>query len=257
MDTISAVVITRNEEVNLARCLQSVREVVEEIIVVDSGSTDATVEIAAQLGAKVDEFPWRGFASARNRGMELASHPYVLTIDADEVMSPELQRSVRRELGKGLSGAYTMNRRSNYAGTWVRFSGWYPDVKLRLYPREGSRWTGEYVHERIVLRRGTEVVHLQGDLLHYAVDSAEDHLAKARNYAHLGSEELRVAGKRVSVFIPILSAILRFLRIYLLQLGFLDGKVGWLIATISAKSVYWKYHWLRMSATPQQRTSHE
>ncbi len=248
-------VITRNEEKNIRRCLESVADIATEMIVIDAGSTDATADIAHSMGAIVHVHPWRGYASARNRGIELAACEYVLSIDADEVMGPELRRSIQRALQKGLKGAYTMNRRSSYAGTWVRFSGWYPDVKLRLYPKDGSRWTGEYVHERIVLKRGTMVVHLPGDLQHYAIDSVEEHLAKARHYAHLGAEELRIAGKKAGPLKPIVSAVAKFIRIYFFQLGFMDGKVGWNIATISAKSAYWKYHWLRMSSAQPPRPS--
>ncbi len=247
MTDITVAIITLNEQENIRRCIESVLPIASEILVIDSGSTDGTAEIASALGARVETLPWRGFASARNRGIELASNPYILSIDADEELSAELRATIIREAEGGLHGAYTMNRRSRYGDVWVRFSGWYPDVKLRLYPKDGSRWVGEYVHEKVVLRAGTPIMHLTGDLLHYAVRNTAEHLKKARHYAHLGAEDMRVNNRSVSALAPFIAALTKFIRIYLIQLGFLDGAIGWHIATISAKSAYWKYHWRRLS----------
>jgi glycosyltransferase involved in cell wall biosynthesis len=253
MEGISAVVITRDEEHNIGRCLASLEVVADEMLVVDSGSTDATCALATKAGARVVHHPWAGYAAQKNHANSLACHPWILSIDADEALSPELARSIVEARQKGLLGAYRFNRLTNYCGTWVRHGGWYPDAKVRLFHRDAARWEGDHVHERLVLQPGTAVTHLRGDLLHYSITSLEDHRARIERYSALKAQELLEEGRRPGLLKRWLAPTFKFVQGYLLQGGFLDGKAGWHIARESARAKHLKYAKLqRMLQAPPQ-----
>src|SRR5918993_1232701 len=171
---ISATIIARDEERNIARAIESLR-CCDEIIVVDSGSTDATMEIAANHGARVVEIPWRGYAAQKNSAAEIATHEWVLSIDADEALSEALEGDIWLLKKNGPKhDAYTMPRMAQYLGRWILHSGWYPDRKVRLYDRRKARWVGDYVHESVQV--DGSIGHLESDLLHFTCDSLSEHL---------------------------------------------------------------------------------
>ncbi len=242
MSAISAVIITKNEARNIVRCLASVRRVADEVIVVDAGSTDGTVSLASDLGARVSERAWTNYSDQKNHANALATHPHILSLDADEALSPELEASLLDLKETGIHGAYRVARRTNYCGHWVRHGGWYPDAKVRLFPRSGTFWEGEHVHETLVLPPGTAIHPLKGDLLHYSYHTVQDHRERIERYSTLHAEAMYAAGKRAGVFKRLLAPPVKFLQGYLLQLGFLDGWAGWTIAVMSARAVRAKYH---------------
>ena len=238
---ISAVIITRNEEANIARCLKGLSGLVQDVVVVDAESTDGTRRIAEAHGARVVTRRWTNYSDQKNFANDLASQAYILSVDADEVPSPELARSIRNAQANGPHGAYRMHRLTNYCGTWVRHGGWYPDTKVRLFAKAQAKWAGAHVHETLELEPGTRVRLLQGDLLHYSYPTVQDHLSRIERYSDLHARKLFTAGKRASAVKRWLSPVAKFVQGYWFQLGFLDGRAGLMIATLSAKAVRMKY----------------
>lgn len=243
--SISAVIITKNEAANIQRCLESLKTVADELIVMDSGSTDGTITLAESLGARVIQTEWLGYAQTKNLGHTHASHNYILSIDADEVLSPELTASILAAKSEGLTGVYDMNRLTNYCGSWIKHSGWYPDNKIRLFDKTAVYWEGEYVHETLNIPNGTAQQHLHGDLFHYSYSDAKDHRARADKYSELTALKFSEEGKTSSFLKPLTSGMVRFIKMYFLKLGFLDGRAGFQIAWISALSNGYKYRELK------------
>jgi len=238
---ISVVIITLNEERNLARCITSVKQVADEVIVVDSGSRDATLRIAHEHGARVVHRDWTNYGDQKNFANGLATGRYILSLDADEALSEPLRDALLHARTAGLDGAYTMARLTNYCGTWVRHGGWYPDIKLRLFPKGRARWTEAKVHETLEPEPGLRITHLKGDLLHYSFHSVEQHAQQAAHFAHLAAQALHARKKRSGRLQAILSPIARFVQGYILRGGFLDGRAGFTIARISARAKRMKY----------------
>ncbi|MDX2001538.1 MAG: glycosyltransferase family 2 protein [Chitinophagales bacterium] len=236
MANISAVIITYNVASHIGRCIQSLQGVADEILVADSYSTDATADIARSLGAKVISLDWEGFSKTKNKAQQLAAHDYILSMDADEELSEALKASIVKEKAN-LKGAYRFNRLNNYYGSWLRYGGAYPDRKIRLFPRQHARWEGE-VHEKLVLKPNETVIALKGDLLHYTSQSREEHLARIEKYAYLAAQQAYAQGKRYRAINMWLAPVVRFVKIYVVKGGFLDGKAGWHYARLSAYSLY-------------------
>ena len=212
---------------------------------VDSGSTDQTVAIAKSLGARVISRDWPGYAAQKNFAAEQARHDWILSLDADEVVTAELAASIRLLPPAAVRCAgYDFPRLARYCGCWIRHSGWYPDRKVRLYDRTRGRWVGKYVHESVLVegKRG----HLDGDLLHYTCDSIEAHRANLERYTDLAAQELRESGRSVGALRPLLAPVHSFVKAYVLQFGFLDGRAGMTIARMAARYVYLKYSKARM-----------
>jgi glycosyltransferase involved in cell wall biosynthesis len=241
MDGISAVIIARNEAHNIGRCIASLKGVADEVVVVDAESTDDTRQIAEAAGARVTVRAWTGYSDQKNFANDLATHRYVLSMDADEGLSPELTRSLLASKQAGLHGAYQFNRLTNYCGTWVRHGGWYPDAKVRLFPRDKARWEGDHVHEVLRLDRDVPITHLAGDLLHWSYHTLDDHARRIERYSDLHARKLFEAGRRAGPVKRWLSPVIKFVQGYVLQLGFLDGAAGWNIARYSAQAVRLKY----------------
>ncbi len=243
---ISLCVITLNEEANLPRCLSSCAGLVDEIVVVDSGSVDRTVEIARDFGARVEGQPWLGYVGQKNKAIGLARHEWVFSLDADEELSPRLREELR--LLRGVDPApdrsgFSMPRCVLYDGKWIRHGDWYPDRLVRLFRRSRARFAGGRVHERLELEG--RVVPLQGEIHHYSFRDVADHRARCEKYARLWAETQRESGRRAGLFAPHAHAFFRFLRGYVLRRGFLDGAQGLQIARLSAWEVYRKYSLLR------------
>jgi (heptosyl)LPS beta-1,4-glucosyltransferase len=245
MSKISVVLITLNEEINLEKCLIAAQDVANEIIVCDSFSVDRTLSIARRYNCKIIEQKWLGYSAQKNLANEAASCEYILSLDADEMLSQELIDSILSAKQSGLSGAYEINRLTNYCGKWIKHSGWYPDKKIRLFPKNGTYWQGEFVHEELVLPSNCTIKSLKGDLLHYSYYSFKDHRARADKYSELTAQKMHAQGKKAGPLKPWLSGFARFIGMYLLKLGFLDGYMGYKIAQISARSNFYKYQCLR------------
>jgi glycosyltransferase involved in cell wall biosynthesis len=246
---ISACLIVLNEERNLPRCLASIAPVVDEIVVVDSASTDATCAIAARFQARIVQQEWLGFVAQKNFALNQATLPWVLSIDADEELSPELAEAIRRVKADpqaeapGAPAGYEVSRLVYYRNRWIRHGDWYPDRLVRLFRREAARFTGGRVHEKLEIRG--EVSTLPGHLHHYTYTDAADRARRCARYAELWArtahEEHRIAGPLSAP----LHALARWAKGYLLKRGFLDGAVGWDIAAGNAREVWLKYELLR------------
>jgi glycosyltransferase involved in cell wall biosynthesis len=246
---LSVVIITYNEERNIARCLEAVRGVADEVMVVDSFSTDNTVAICEQLGARVVQHAFEGYVQQKNYATAQARHDYVLQLDADEVLTEELRQSILEAKLNWQHAGYTLARLTNYCGSWVRHGGWYPDRKLRLYDRRLGQWEGLLLHERYEVALGQSVGQLRGDALHYSYDSVEQHVQQLNRFTSIAADELWLRGKRrVSVFHLLLKPWWKFVHGYFFRLGFLDGFAGLSIATISAWGVFLKFAKLKTKA---------
>lgn len=239
---LSAVIITFNEEAKIGRCIDSLKEVADEILVVDSNSTDNTVKICNEKGARVISQPFLGYVEQKNFAADNATYDIVLSLDADESLSPQLASSIKKLKANGqFNGAATMNRLTSFCGYWVKHGGWYPDTKLRLTDRRISKWKGINPHDRLEAEKGTPVIHLQGDLLHYSYDTLNDHLEQIKRFSSIGAEALYKEGKRSNLLIILVNPVARFIRNYILRLGFLDGFYGYVIARNSMHAVFLKY----------------
>ena len=242
---LSLVVITRDAGAQLEACLASAA-FADEAVVVDSGSRDDTVEIARRSGARVVAHEWLGFGPQKNFAVAQATHDWVLCLDADEQLSPQLASAIRGAMQKPQYKAYAMPRRNRFLGRWLAHGEGYPDWNLRLFDRRHARWSDDEVHER-VLSDGT-VGRLEGDLLHASAESLDAYLAKQNRYTTLQAAAMHARGERFSVLRLVLSPLLRFLRFYLLRAGFLDGAEGFLLAVFTAETSYYPYMkaWLAM-----------
>lgn len=239
---LSVVIITFNEERNIARCLASVKAVADDIVVVDSFSTDATGAIAREHGARVVEHAFEGHIEQKNWAITQAKHPWVLSLDADEALNEELVRSIQ-EVKRGTPSAdgYAMARLTNYCGTWIKHGGWYPDIKLRLWDSRKGRWGGTNPHDRYELDTGASTARLKGDILHYSYHSIADHLRQVNYFTDISSKALLAQGKQARPVKLLLSPIAKFVGDYLIRGGFLDGFHGFVIARISAHATFLKY----------------
>ncbi len=237
---LSACVVARDEEDNIERCLRSVA-FCDDVLVVDSHSTDRTRELAAALGARVVERDWPGFGAQKNHAAQLAKHDWILSLDADEWLSPELEDQVRALVAGELErkAGWTMPRLSEYFGTWMRRGGWYPDRQLRLYDRRRGRWGGRPPHEHV--ETDGETGALSAPLLHRPYRSLEDHLAKIDAYTSVRARELFAAGRRARAHDLVLRPALRFLRFYVFKLGLVHGWTGLYLSYLDAHYVRLKY----------------
>ncbi len=237
---ISATIVTLNEERNIARAIGSLG-CADEIVVVDSGSTDRTREIAPQLGARVIEEPWRGYAAQKNFAACSATHDWILSLDADEQLTPELAvGNSRAQDQRPAFDGYTFPRLAQYLGRWIHHSGWYPDRKVRLYDRRKAKWVGRYVHESV--RVEGSVGELHGDLLHFTCASLSEHLRTLDRYTTLAAAGSRRAARNRCRFSRLaLDPAWTFFRTYVIQRGFLDGPQGLAIAWMAALYTFLKY----------------
>jgi len=229
---ISAAIITYNEERNIARALESLR-CCDEIVVVDSGSTDRTVELATKLGARVLDMAWRGYAGQKNYASECCENDWVLSLDADEALSEALEAEIWQIKENGPEfDAYTMPRLAQYLGRWILHSGWYPDRKIRLFHRQHAKWVGNFVHESVVVEG--RVGHLNANILHFTCSSLSEHLRTLDRYTTLAAEQLVSQKAEIGWKELALDPAWTFVRTYVLQRGFLDGYEGLAIAYMAA-----------------------
>lgn len=243
MPTISVAMIVKNEEQELAQCLDSVKDWVDEIIILDSGSTDNTPKIAQQYGAKFYQHTdWQGFGRQRQIAQQYVTCDYVLWLDADERVSDKLRQSIQAAINANLDNtAYQICRLSTAFGKQIRYSGWYPDYVLRLYKTQSAQYNDELVHEKVHLPPNTTIKTLDGDLYHYTYKTVEQYLSKVAHYSKAWAEQKAAKGKKTGITQCITHSLGCFVRMYILRAGFLDGKQGFILAVLSAFSVFAKY----------------
>jgi glycosyltransferase involved in cell wall biosynthesis len=243
---ISAVVITLNEEKNIGRCLDSVRQVADEIIVVDSFSSDRTSDICSRRGVHFIQHTFEGHIEQKSYAASRAGHDRVLSLDADEALSEELVHSILLVKQNWLYDGYSFNRLTNYCGKWIRHSGWYPDTKLRLWDRRKGQWGGINPHDRVVLDGGSRVAHLDGDLHHWSYHNIRDHIDTINSFSEIAARAAHTDGRRANLALDIvLNPLLTFFKKYFLKLGILDGYPGFVIAVHTAYGKFLKYIKLR------------
>ena len=251
MASLSVIVITKNEAHNIQACLQSVL-FADQIVVLDACSSDGTGDLARQLGAEVSESSdWPGFGEQKNRALALARCDWVLSIDADERLTPELQLEIKATLASPDFGVYSFPRLSSYCGQYMRHSGWYPDRITRLFKRDVASFSSDLVHEKLMTSQ--PVGQLKAHLLHESFISFEAVLDKANRYSTAGAQAMFQSGKKSSPGKAIGHGLWAFFRTYVLRLGFLDGRMGLLLAISNAEGTYYRY--LKLWLMAQQNNS--
>lgn len=251
MIRLSAVIIAYNEERNIGDCIDSLKEIADEIVVVSSFSTDKTEEIAERKNARVIRHVFEGHIEQKNFALSQASNDYVLSLDADERLSEELKQSILKVKNNPIHDGYTMNRLNNYCGKWIRHCGWYPDRKLRLWNRAKGKWGGENPHDKVLLQEGSATSFLKGDILHYTVTSVEQYEQQLQKFSDIAANALFRKGRSATALFAITSAGFTFFRTYFLKAGFLDGYYGWLISKQLCRYNYMKY--IKLSRMNQQK----
>jgi glycosyltransferase involved in cell wall biosynthesis len=236
--TLSAVIITKNAASSLGECLASVA-FADEIVVVDSGSSDGTRALAKERGARVIEHEWLGFGPQKQLAVDAAAHDWVLCVDADERVSPALREAIRRELAAPRAHVYALARCNRFLGRWLRHGEGYPDWSVRLFHRAHARWSDDPVHEKVVSE--APATKLAGDLLHDSAETLERYLDKQNRYTTLQAQTLRSAGRRATVLHLALAPAFRFVKFYVLRLGFLDGAPGLVHIAIGCMNSFNKY----------------
>lgn len=248
---ISATIITFNEERNLARVIESLR-CCDEILVLDSGSNDRTVEIAKKLGARVVEASWQGYAAQKNIAAQLAANDWILALDADESLSEALEAEIWqiKKTGPKYDG-FTVPRLAQYLGRWILHSGWHPDRKVRLFNRQKAKWVGEFVHESVTV--DGSVGHLNSNLLHFTCNSLSEHLRTMDSYTTLAAQEIAAREQNIGFAKLLFDPLWTFFRTYVLKAGFLDGVEGLAIAYMAALYNFVKYSKARLMSPGRKR----
>lgn len=241
MIKLTALIITFNEERNIDRCLKSLAGIADEIIVVDSGSTDRTEEICRSNNAAFIIHPFKGHIEQKNFAVSRSTSEYILSLDADEAISPELRESILSIKTSWEKDGYSFNRLTNYCGQWIRHSGWYPDTKLRLFKKSKGHWGGINPHDKYQLDDKHSSGFLNGDLLHYSYYSIREHLDQVNRFTEISARMANDSGVRSSLLKIIIKPLARFVRDYFFHLGFLDGYYGFVICKISAHASFIKY----------------
>ncbi len=235
---LSAVIITHNAAALLEACLQSVA-FADEILVVDSGSTDRTVELAQSHGAKVVQKEWLGFGPQKQFAVECAAHDWVLCLDDDERVSEALREAIVTELRSPRGSVYAMPRCNRFLGRWLRHGEGYPDWSVRLFHRRAARWSDDTVHEKVIA--SAPVLRLRGDLLHESAEDLERYLEKQNRYTSLQAKQLHAEGRSAGALRLVLAPLARFVKFYFLRLGFLDGVPGLVHVSIGCMNSFNKY----------------
>lgn len=241
MPEISVAIMTLNEELKIGRCLQSVKDIADDIVVVDSFSTDRTEEICLEYGARFIKHNFAGYIEQRKYSVDQAKFDHVLVIDADEELSGELRAEIMKVKQQWTNDGYEFNRLNSFCGQWIRHSGWYPDRKLRLFDRRKTSVKGCNPHDEMVLDSGASVKRLKGDLLHYTYLTVEEQIKQINRFTEIQAKANFERGKEPSYFSILFSPCYKFIRHYFFQLGFLDGYFGYLICRNMAYSTFLKH----------------
>ncbi len=238
MIRLSVVIITLNEEDQIARCIESVKHVADEILVVDSLSTDRTKEICLNLGVRFVEQKFLGYVEQKNFALKLAANDYVLSLDADEALDENLQKEILKLKSNFAHDGYEFNRLTAYNGFWVRHCGWYPDTKLRMVKKDLAHWAGTNPHDSLLVKGS--VGFIEGDLLHYSYDSISAHVLQTNKFSTIEAASLFARGKRATILKLITRPPLQFFKDYILKRGFMDGRYGFIICFINSLYVLLK-----------------
>ncbi len=238
---LSATIITFNEEKHIRRCLASLTAVADEIVVVDSHSTDETESICRSFGATFIRQKFLGHVEQKNFALGQATFDHVLSLDADEVLSPELIKAIQEVKKSWTADAYRCRRRNNFCGRWIRHGLWYPDKKVRLWKKDKGKWGGVNPHDRIELETGARAIDIDGDLLHYTVDTVQAYVGQLNKFSSIQADNLRQKGVKPHVGHLLLKPLYKFFLAYFFRLGFLDGWRGFCIASGQAWGVYLRY----------------
>ena len=230
MPGLSVVIITFNEENNIGRCIDSVKQVADEVIVLDSYSTDKTLEIATSKGAKIHQQIFAGYGEQKNDALKLATHDLVLTLDADEALDSILTTEILHEKKSPAYDGYSMNRCTNYCGRFIRHGSWYPDIKVRLFNKKIGKWSNSRIHEKIEMSPASKIKHLRGDILHYSFNSIAEHVAQNNTFSSISAQFMFDKGRRTNLFKLLLNPSWAFMLSYFIRLGFADGLYGFIIA---------------------------
>ena len=259
--TLAAVLIVKNEASQLEACLQSIQGWVDEIIIVDSGSTDGTDIIARQFNAQfVIDGDWQGFGRHRQRAQQHCTADWLFWLDADEIVTPTLKKSIQVAVTKNIPNTlYRVSRLSWAFGRYIHYSGWYPDRVVRLYPRALTQYNDALVHEQVIVPSQAKCKELDGDLLHYTYRDVEHYLVKSARYARAWADKQEQQGRNTSLFQGVIHGLSCFIKMYVIRQGFRDGRAGFLLALLSSHSTFVKYAdlWARRQPTsPQNRSNH-
>lgn len=242
---LSVVIITKNEEKNLGRCLSSVRDIADEILVVDSCSTDKTEEIAQQFNARFITHPFQGHVEQKNFALQNATYELILSLDADEAIDPSLQEEIRQIKQGQDKKSYQINRLNNYCGKWIKHGSWYPDRRIRLISKGAASWGGRNPHDKLIPHKGSKVARLKGHILHFTVSNLEEHLNQINYFSSLAAQSKYEARIPYRWWQLAFNPPWRFFKEYIIKLGFLDGFAGLQIAVLSAYSGFLRYAKLR------------
>lgn len=245
---LSVVIITYNEERNIERCINSVKEVADDLLVLDSFSKDKTVEMAEHLGARVVQHAFDGHIQQKNRALDMAQYDHVLSLDADEALDDSLKAAILKVKENGTADAYRFNRLTNYCGHWMRHAGWYPDTKTRLLDRRKGHWGGENPHDKIMMDKGTSLEKLPGDLFHYSFYTRTQHLDQIEKFSTIKANNVLRKGKNSNVLQLYVGPVIKFVKMFFFKLGFLDGGAGWYVSKNSAYSTYLKHKKVRLAS---------
>jgi len=242
---LSVVILTYNEERNIARCLDSISPIADEIVVIDSFSTDRTAEICRRYPLKFITHPFAGHIEQKNWGLTQTENPYILSLDADESLDERLRQAIAATKKRWGYDGYLLNRLTNYCGQWIRHGGWYPDRKLRLFDRRKGRWTGTNPHDRYELNEEACLGRLEGNILHYSYYSIREHVAQTNYFTDLSAQAYLQNGKRARLVNVLFNPLISFVKGYFWKLGFLDGYYGFVISILAGQSTFLKYVKLR------------
>ena len=245
MSQISAVVITYNEEQHIENCLASLKKVTDEIVVVDSFSTDGTEEICKRYGARFLKHKFEGYVEQKNFALTQATYPHILSLDADEALSDELVKSILAIKDKFDCDGYLFNRLNNYCGHWLKYSRLYPDRQLRLFDTRKGKWMGPNPHDKFILNKGSKICKVKGNLLHWNFETYEEHIEKMNKFSTISALEAFKAGKKSGPFTATFHSSWSFFRSYFLWGGAFDGYDGFISCSLSAWTSFLKYAKLR------------
>jgi glycosyltransferase involved in cell wall biosynthesis len=245
MPKLSVVIITRNEEKNIGRCLDSVKDIADDIVVVDSFSTDRTEEICKNKGARFIQHAFEGHIEQKNYAVNFSEYPYILSLDADESLDDVLKKNIEEVKENWQYDGYEMNRLTNYCGSWIKHCGWYPDRKLRLFDKRKGKWGGTNPHDKFEMTPGGTIIRLKGDILHYSYYTIDDHYKQIEYFTTINAKASFEKGKHAPLWKLYFAPILKFIKDYFIRLGVLDGQAGWQICRLSALATYIKYKKLR------------
>jgi glycosyltransferase involved in cell wall biosynthesis len=237
---LSVVIITLNEEKNIGRCLESVKDVADDVVVIDSFSTDKTGEICQSYGVRFITHKFEGYIQQKNFAVTQAKFHHILSLDSDEVLSDELIEIIKKIKNNWEADGYSMNRLNNYCGKWIRHSGWYPDRKLRLWDSRKGEWTGQNPHDRFELKPGAKIGHLEANILHYSFNNISDHIDQINKFSDISARVKFQKGIRIPLIYTLIRTLAAFLKKFFVKLGFLDGYFGFIISIFAAYGVFLK-----------------